>query len=112
MESSTTYERSQLDIWVRGAVQGVGFRWWTRCRALELDLVGQAKNLQDGRVHVTAFGTVEHLQRFAELVTERPASEPPANAHRTWRKRPGEVVDSQLEWSSEPELLPHGFVEA
>ena len=27
-------------VFVRGRVQGVGFRWWTRARALELGLVG------------------------------------------------------------------------
>ena len=27
-----------------GMVQGVGFRWWTRCRALELGLTGYAAN--------------------------------------------------------------------
>lgn len=37
-------------------VQGVGFRWWTRSRALELGLVGYAKNLNDGRVLVVAEG--------------------------------------------------------
>jgi acylphosphatase len=37
-------------------VQGVGFRWWTRCRALELGLAGTAANLDDGRVEVVAEG--------------------------------------------------------
>lgn len=42
---------------VSGQVQGVGFRWWTRSRSLELGLVGWAKNLPDGRVEVVAEGT-------------------------------------------------------
>jgi acylphosphatase len=37
-------------------VQGVGFRWWTRSKALELGLVGSARNLHDGRVAVVAEG--------------------------------------------------------
>src|SRR5699024_1009106 len=41
-------------IFVRGRVQGVGFRWWPRARALELGLVGHARNLPDGRVEVNA----------------------------------------------------------
>ena len=41
---------------VHGQVQGVGFRWWTRSRALELGLVGSATNLADGRVLVVAEG--------------------------------------------------------
>jgi acylphosphatase len=46
----------RLNAWVAGRVQGVGFRWWTRARALELGLVGTATNLDDGRVEVVAEG--------------------------------------------------------
>ncbi|MBF6165608.1 acylphosphatase [Streptomyces gardneri] len=46
----------RLSAWVHGMVQGVGFRWWTRSRALELGLVGHATNATDGRVHVVAEG--------------------------------------------------------
>ncbi|RJQ76153.1 acylphosphatase [Pseudonocardiaceae bacterium YIM PH 21723] len=47
----------RLTAWVHGQVQGVGFRWWTRSRALELGLVGWARNLPDGRVEVVAEGS-------------------------------------------------------
>ena len=47
---------ARLTAWVAGDVQGVGFRWWTRSRALELGLVGSARNLDDGRVAVVAEG--------------------------------------------------------
>jgi acylphosphatase len=46
----------RLTAWVSGRVQGVGFRWWTRARALELGLSGWAANLDDGRVEVVAEG--------------------------------------------------------
>ena len=46
----------RLTAWVHGHVQGVGFRWWTRSRALELDLTGYASNQPDGRVLVVAQG--------------------------------------------------------
>ncbi|GAA2662678.1 MULTISPECIES: acylphosphatase [Actinosynnema] len=49
----------RMTAWVRGHVQGVGFRWWTRARALELGLVGSASNLRDGRVEVNAEGPEE-----------------------------------------------------
>lgn len=47
----------RLNAWVHGHVQGVGFRWWTRSRALELGLTGYAANTRDGRVHVVAEGS-------------------------------------------------------
>jgi acylphosphatase len=46
----------RLTAWVQGHVQGVGFRWWTRSKALELGLVGSACNLPDGRVVVVVEG--------------------------------------------------------
>ena len=49
-------EPARLTVWVAGRVQGVGFRWWARARALELNLVGSAENLEDGRVKVIAEG--------------------------------------------------------
>ncbi|KAB1985172.1 acylphosphatase [Streptomyces triticiradicis] len=50
-------EVSRLVVWVRGRVQGVGFRWFTRARALEIGgLSGFALNLDDGRVQVVAEG--------------------------------------------------------
>ncbi|QVQ51667.1 acylphosphatase [Spiractinospora alimapuensis] len=54
MENTT--DRVRLTAWVEGRVQGVGFRWWVRSRALELGLVGAATNRRDGRVEVVAEG--------------------------------------------------------
>lgn len=48
---------TRLTAWVHGYVQGVGFRWKTRTRALELGLVGFASNYPDGRVLVVAEGS-------------------------------------------------------
>jgi acylphosphatase len=58
----------RLTALVSGRVQGVGFRWWTRCRALELGLVGQAENLADGRVRVEAEGPRQGCERLVELL--------------------------------------------
>lgn len=49
-------------------MQGVGFRWWTRCRARELRLVGEARNLRDGRVAVTAEGDRRSCERLLRML--------------------------------------------
>lgn len=61
-------EPERLTAWVHGFVQGVGFRWWTRARALELGLVGYASNQRDGRVLVVAEGDRASLERLLELL--------------------------------------------
>jgi len=60
-------EYVRLTAWVRGRVQGVGFRWWTRATALEIGgLSGYAGNLADGRVQVVAEGTREGCERLLD----------------------------------------------
>jgi acylphosphatase len=58
----------RLTAWVHGHVQGVGFRWWTRSRALELGLTGYAANRPGGRVQVVAQGSRQDCQRLLNLL--------------------------------------------
>jgi acylphosphatase len=58
----------RLTAWVHGRVQGVGFRWWTRCRALELGLTGYAANQADGRVLVIAQGPRDAGEKLLQLL--------------------------------------------
>ncbi|HEY4023422.1 MAG TPA: acylphosphatase [Pseudonocardiaceae bacterium] len=58
----------RLTAWVHGEVQGVGFRWWARARALELGLAGSASNLSDGRVEVIAEGPRADCARLLVLL--------------------------------------------
>ena len=57
-------EPVRLTAWVRGYVQGVGFRWWTMARARELGLVGWARNTTDGQVEVVAEGPPAACRRL------------------------------------------------
>ncbi|TAL21121.1 MAG: acylphosphatase [Frankiales bacterium] len=57
-----------MQAFVKGRVQGVGFRWWTRARALELGLTGAATNLADGRVEVVAEGPRAACEELLELL--------------------------------------------
>ena len=59
---------ARLTAWVHGNVQGVGFRWWTRCRALELGLTGYAANQDDGRVRVVAQGPRQAGEKLLHLL--------------------------------------------
>lgn len=85
---------------VRGRVHGVGFRWWTRARALELGLAGHARNTDDGRVEVVAEGPRDAVERLLTLLDEMPST----------CRRPGEVVGVTVQWG-DPRGGREGFVE-
>ena len=85
-----------MTAWVHGRVQGVGFRWWTRARALELGLAGQAKNLADGRVEVIAEGRRADCEALLALL--RGGTTPGS-------------VRAVVERFDPPRGLPPGFVE-
>lgn len=59
-------KQARLTVWVRGRVQGVGFRWWVKSVALELGLDGVAENLVDGRVKIIAEGNRDSCLAFLE----------------------------------------------
>lgn len=86
--------------YVRGRVQGVGFRWWVRARALELGLVGHARNLPDGRVEVNAQGDGEAVEALLDLLREQPST----------HSRPGHV-DGVVVQSHDPREGLTGFSE-
>ena len=69
---SDIVEQVRLTAFVKGHVQGVGFRWWARARALELGLTGTATNLTDGRVEVVAEGPRQACERLLALLPEGP----------------------------------------
>lgn len=55
-----------------GRVQGVGFRWWTRERALSAGIRGTVRNLEDGSVLVEAEGEPATLDGFIEELRKGP----------------------------------------
>lgn len=68
-------ERRAVRWRVRGRVQGVGFRWYTRGVAQAFGggrIAGRVRNLPDGSVEIEAAGTGEDLALFEEEVRRGP----------------------------------------
>lgn len=95
-DHDTPAEPARLTAWVRGSVQGVGYRWRVRARALELGLRGRAANLPDGRVEVVAEGPRAACEALLEAL--------PGLGH------PGVVTGAAHRWSA-PQGGLTGFVE-
>jgi len=59
-------------FFVRGRVQGVGFRWFVEREALILQIAGWVRNDPDGSVEVLAIGTPEQLAGLRSRLQEGP----------------------------------------
>jgi acylphosphatase len=96
MPGVTDSQQARLTAWVHGRVQGVGFRWWTRARALEFGLVGSATNLPASRVEVVAEGPRDACEKLLAALRSG--------------ETPGHVDHVAEQWS-EPKGGLTGFVE-
>ncbi|MGL5865115.1 MAG: acylphosphatase [Dermatophilaceae bacterium] len=90
----------RVTVFVRGRVQGVGFRWWVCSRARERGLAGHARNTLDGRVEVVAEGAADDVRSVVAMLAEEPSR----------RGRPGVVGSVSAPWFSAPRGAA-GFVE-
>jgi acylphosphatase len=59
---------------ITGTVQGVGFRWWTRKTATDMDLRGTVRNAGDGSVEVQVEGPEGVLEDFEDRLRQGPSS--------------------------------------
>ncbi|MBV6430052.1 MAG: Acylphosphatase [Bryobacteraceae bacterium] len=57
---------------VRGVVQGVGFRYYVQRHASELGIRGYTRNLEDGRVEVYATGSPRAMAELEGLLAKGP----------------------------------------
>jgi len=56
----------QIKIIVSGKVQGVGFRFYTQRKAIELGLTGYVQNLPNGNVEIIAVGEPTQIEVLRE----------------------------------------------
>ena len=80
------------EILVRGLVQGVSFRAYTKRKAIALGLVGYVKNLSSGEVFVKAQGPKKKI--FELIKWLRNEGSPASN-----------VTDVKVEWKNEIENI-------
>ncbi|MFC4404414.1 acylphosphatase [Gracilibacillus xinjiangensis] len=58
---------------VEGRVQGVGFRSFTQSTAIENNIVGWVKNLENGSVEIIAQGKEEEMEDFLAKIKKGPS---------------------------------------
>ncbi len=84
----------EINVKVKGIVQGVGFRCFVKGEAKKLGLKGRAKNLSDGSVEVIVQGEHDQLTSLIEYVSVGPSS--------------AEVSDIEVFWTT-PGALAKDF---
>ncbi len=60
--------RSRVQIFYSGTVQGVGFRYAVKRLAGGFDVTGTVRNLPDGRVELAAEGPKDELGAFIQAI--------------------------------------------
>jgi len=66
-------EKVRTHVFISGKVQGVFFRENTRKKALELNVFGFVRNLQDGRVEAIIEGEKDKVGKLIEWMKKGPS---------------------------------------
>ncbi len=74
----------QLHAFVRGQVQGVGFRYYVVEKGLALGLRGYARNERNGSVEVLAQGPRPALERLVALLWKGPSAAQVSEVNTSW----------------------------
>jgi acylphosphatase len=77
-------ELVRAHIWVKGRVQGVGFRAHVEYYARQIGVTGWVRNVGWDTVEAVAQGTREKVERFIEMMKQGP--------------RASRVDESRIEW--------------
>ena len=56
----------RVHVVVSGLVQGIGYRWFVRDTANQLNLEGWVKNLSNGKVELEAQGPEEIIEKYID----------------------------------------------
>ncbi len=85
-QTSIAQTVTRCHLWVRGRVQGVGYRIFALQEAQRWGVVGWARNLPDGRVEIIAEGDIQALEQFMAGMRRGPAG--------------ARVEDFRVEWEA------------
>ena len=83
-------EKMRIHIWVKGRVQGVGFRAHVEYYASLMGVTGWVRNVGLDTVEALAEGTRDELEKFIEQVKQGPRASRVDEARVEWEDATGE----------------------
>lgn len=98
MNQANTNDIQELHAYVRGRVQGVGFRYFVIDHALSLGLRGYARNERDGSVEVLAQGPRPALERLVTLLRQGPPAADVTDVRITWGQPTQHLSGFHVRW--------------
>ena len=88
-----------MHAWVKGRVQGVGFRAFVHRNAVRIGVTGWVRNVGYDTVEAVAEGTGEQLEGFLEMVKQGPSASRVDEFRAEWEEATGEFEDFQMKVS-------------
>jgi acylphosphatase len=88
--------KKRLYLKIFGDVQGVNFRYYSREKANELDLVGWIKNASDGTVECEVLGEEEALKKFLEWARKGPSWAAVRKVEEQWGEYNGQFKSFEI----------------
>ncbi|MCJ7434764.1 MAG: acylphosphatase [Anaerolineales bacterium] len=86
-------EKARIHIWVKGRVQGVGFRAHVEYYASLIGVTGWVRNVGLDAVETLAEGTRDELEKFIELVKQGPSASRVDEARVEWEVATNEFME-------------------
>ena len=89
-------ELQRVHVWVKGFVQGVGFRAHVQYSARQIGVTGWVRNVGDDTVEAIGEGERARLERFVDAVKMGPRGAQVDESNVEWQNATGEFRDFQL----------------
>jgi len=91
-------EMVRAHIFVRGIVQGVGFRWSMQRIARRLGVKGWVRNLPDGRVEAVLEGPRVRVEELIDWAKRGPSWAVVEGVEVRWEEYRGEFTDFEIRY--------------
>ena len=98
MVSMSQNDIQELHAYVRGRVQGVGFRYYVVEKALALGLRGYARNEHTGSLEVLAQGPRPSLERLESILWKGPSAAQVSDVQTTWGQPTEHLSGFHVRW--------------
>ena len=83
-------KNKRFHVFIKGRVQGVGFRYFTKETAQKLGITGWVRNTYTGDVEITAEGNSDQINNFIIAIRKGPQSAFVSEFNPDWEEPTGE----------------------